>query len=116
MDHKELKVWQKSMEFVKNVYEITEQFPGTEIYGLTSQLRRAAVSIPSNIAEGSARSSDRELIQFLYIAIGSMAEVETQLILARELGFVKNIDRCLETLVEIRKMTSGLITYLKNKL
>ena len=93
MDHKELKVWQKSMEFVKNVYEITEQFPETEIYGLTSQLRRAAVSIPSNIAEGSARSSDRELIQFLYIAIGSMAEVETQLILARELGFVKNIDK-----------------------
>ena len=115
MDHKELKVWQKSMEFVKDVYEMTEQFPGAEIYGLTSQLRRAAVSIPSNIAEGSARSSDRELIQFLYIAIGSMAEVETQLILARELGFVKNIDRCLDKLVQIRKMASGLIIYLRNK-
>ena len=70
MDHKDLEVWKKSMDLVVKVYQITKLFPDTEKYGLTSQMRRAAVSIPSNIAEGATRKGDKELIQFLYISIG----------------------------------------------
>jgi four helix bundle protein len=70
MDHKDLDVWKKSINFVTRIYRVTEPFPKTEIFGLVNQLRRAAVSIPSNIAEGAARSSDKEFIHFLYIALG----------------------------------------------
>ena len=70
MDHKDLDVWKKSMDLVVKVYQITHLFPDTEKYGLTSQMRRAAISIPSNIAEGAARKGDKELMQFLYISIG----------------------------------------------
>jgi four helix bundle protein len=77
MDHKDLDVWKRSMDLVVKVYQITKLFPDTEKYGLTSQMRRAAVSIPSNIAEGAARKGDKEFIQFLYISIGSLSELET---------------------------------------
>lgn len=69
-NHKDLEVWKKSMDLVSNIYKITESFPNKEIYGLTNQIRRSAVSVPSNIAEGAARSSKKEFIQFLYIALG----------------------------------------------
>ena len=88
--HKDLDVWKESMNLAKEVYKLTERFPREEIFGLTSQMRRAAVSIPSNIAEGAARKSDKEFIQFLHVSLGSLAEVETQLLLSRELGFLKN--------------------------
>ena len=81
-NHKDLEVWKKSMDLVSNIYKITESFPNKEIYGLTNQIRRSAVSVPSNIAEGAARSSKKEFIQFLYIALGSLAELETQMIIA----------------------------------
>jgi four helix bundle protein len=77
MDHKDLDVWKRSMDLVVKVYQITKLFPDTEKYGLSSQMRRAAVSIPSNIAEGAARKGDKEFIQFLYISIGSLSELET---------------------------------------
>jgi four helix bundle protein len=77
MDHKDLDVWKRSMDLVVKVYQITKLFPDTEKYGLTSQMRRAAVSIPSNITEGAARKGDKEFIQFLYISIGSLSELET---------------------------------------
>lgn len=115
MDHKDLDVWKKSMESVIEIYRITGSFPKTEIYGLTNQLRRAAVSIPSNIAEGAARNSDKEFIHFLYIALGSLSETETQIIIASSLGYLKKNQSIMDNLLTIRKMLLGLIKYLKNK-
>lgn len=112
-NHKDLEVWKKSIELSKNVYIITKKFPKEEIYGLTSQIRRAVVSVASNIAEGAARNSDKEFIHFLYISLGSLAELETQLIISKDIGYLDKIDINLE---EIRKMILGLIKYLKNKL
>jgi len=90
-NHKDLEVWKKSMDFVSNIYKITESFPNKEVYGLTNQIRRAAVSVPSNIAEGAARSSKKEFIQFLYIALGSLSELETQIIIANRLEYLNNL-------------------------
>ena len=114
MDHKELDVWKKSIHFVTRIYRVTEPFPKTEIFGLVNQLRRAAVSIPSNIAEGAARSSDKEFIHFLYIALGSLSETETQILISKQLDFLQD-ESIMEELIIIRKMLLGLITYLKNK-
>jgi len=91
-NHKDLEVWKKSMDLVSNIYKITESFPNKELYGLTNQIRRAAVSVPSNIAEGAARSSKKEFIQFLYIALGSLSELETQIIIANRLEYLNNLD------------------------
>jgi four helix bundle protein len=85
--YKDLFVWQKSVTLAKKIYELTGTFPDTEKYGLASQMRRAAVSIPSNIAEGQARHTRKEFVQFISHAEGSVAELETQLILGVELGF-----------------------------
>jgi len=84
---KDLKIWQKGIEIVKDVYTITRSFPNEEMYGLTSQMRRSAVSIPSNVAEGFRRFHNKEFAQFLHIAFGSAAELETQLIIAEELKY-----------------------------
>ena len=91
-NHKDLIVWQKSMALVKRVYEVTRAFPHEEMFGLTSQMRRAAVSIPSNIAEGYGRIYDKERINFLSIAPGSASELETQLMISEDLGFTVNSD------------------------
>jgi len=85
--YKDLRIWQKSIELVKEIYLITKEFPKEEIYGLTSQMRRSAISIPSNIAEGKMRQHTNEYIQFLYIALGSCAELDTQLVIAGELRY-----------------------------
>ena len=103
------------MDFVVDVYEMTKVFPDVEKFGLTSQIRRAAVSIPSNIAEGAARNTDKEFVQFLYIALGSLAEVETQLLIAERLNYIKNSIEAEERLTNIRRMTLGLIKHLKKK-
>ncbi len=110
--HKDLIVWQNAIKFVKDIYDITKDFPKEEIYGLTSQIRRSAVSIPSNIAEGAGRKSKKEFLQYLYIAVGSLAELETQLIIAKELEYIKS-DALSLRLDEIRKMLTGLIRSLK---
>jgi four helix bundle protein len=86
---KDLKIWQRGMELAKAIYQVTDSFPAKEIYGLSSQMRRSAVSIPSNIAEGFMRKHNKEYKQFLYIALGSLAELETQVLLSEELGFFK---------------------------
>lgn len=86
--HQELLVWQQAIELVKLVYKITGRFPQHEIYGLTSQMRRAAVSIPGNIAEGAGRNSKREFVQFLAIARGSLNELDTYVAIAKELGYL----------------------------
>ncbi len=115
--HKDLLVWQKSIKFVKRLYEITEPFPVNEKFGLANQIRRAGVSIPSNIAEGAARNSNKEYLQFLYIALGSASEIDTQLIIAEELGYIKYTGTELETeLTTISKMLSNLIKKIKQRL
>jgi len=113
--HHDLDVWKTSIEFVEFIYKISAQFPKEEIYGLSSQIRRAAVSVPSNIAEGAARQSNQEFIQFLYISLGSLSEVETQIYIAYKLGYMENIDKININIVNIKKMLLGLIKYLKGK-
>lgn len=111
--HKDLDVWKYSREFVSTVYTLTKGFPRNEVYGLISQIRRSAVSIPSNIAEGSARKGDKEFIHFLYIALGSTAELETQLLLASDLGYLSNINDYEISIGRIRSMLLGLVNYLE---
>jgi|SRR3989338_2397605 len=112
--YKELIIWQKSIDLVKKIYQLTGHFPKDETYGLTSQMRRAAVSIPSNIAERYSRKNIKEYIQFLRISYGSAAELETQLIITKEL--YKNIDcKNAELLLEeILKMLNTLMVKLEN--
>ena len=112
--HKDLDVWQESMRLAKEVYVLTARFPKEEMYGLTSQIRRSAVSIPSNIAEGAGRNSNKEFVQFLYISLGSLAELETQILLSKEFGLLQGevVDRSIE---RIRRMLLGLIDYLKGR-
>ena len=102
------------MELSKYVYEITKNFPGEEQYGLVSQLRRAVVSIPSNIAEGAARNSDKEFLQFLHVSLGSVAEVETQLLLAKDFNYVEKIN--MDKLAEVGRLILGLIKSIKKDL
>jgi len=114
--HKDLKVYQKAMDLVTEIYQVTKSFPVEEKYGLTSQIRRAAISIPSNIAEGSARKSTKEYIQFLYHSLGSAAEIETQLDLSKRLEFIDNIEPINKSNSEIIYMLTGLIKSLKSKI
>ena len=108
--YKELKIWQKGMVLVRNVYRVTGHFPGAETYGLAAQMRRAAVSVPSNIAEGQARSGTREFLQFLSHAGGSLAELETQILLSVELGFCgrSNADLLVGEIEELQKMVAAI--------
>lgn len=108
--YRDLRVWQLAMDLAEDVYKLCALFPRQEIYGLTSQLQRAAVSIPSNIAEGQARNTSKEFGHFLGIARGSLAELETQIMLAQRLGYltVDSTSLLLEKAEEIGKMLSGL--------
>jgi four helix bundle protein len=101
------------MELVNAIYRLTKTFPGDEIYGLSSQMRRAAVSVPSNIAEGSARHSRKEFLQFLGISLGSLAELETQVMISGNLGYIEGIDELIQLIESIRKMLHGLVNKLK---
>ena len=112
----DLEVWQKAMDLTEEVYKLTRTFPKEEIYGLTSQIRRAAVSIPSNIAEGASRAGSREFLQFLHIARGSSSELETQLILAERIGFFSNSQEMFSKLTSVKQLINGLIRSLKGKL
>jgi len=109
--HKDLDVYNKSVNFVTAIYKATANFPVSELYGLTSQIRRAAVSVPSNIAEGSARNHSNEFRQFLYISLSSTAEIETQLQIACNLGFITlEVKEQLDIeLSSIARMLQGLI-------
>jgi four helix bundle protein len=114
--YRELVVWQKAMDLVEAVYQATSHFPGTEIYGLTSQARRAAVSIPSNVAEGQGRSTTRDFLHFLSLAQGSLMEVETQITIAQRLGYIDEpLERnLLESTAEIG-LLNGLSRSLNKK-
>ncbi len=111
---RDLKVWQKGIELVKTVYRITKDFPRDELYGLSSQMRRAAVSIPSNIAEGFRRRYGKEHKQFLNIALGSCAELETQMVISKELDYLIKEDELL--LMELLDHICGMIVNLDKKI
>jgi four helix bundle protein len=115
--HKDLDVWKRSVELVTMIYIVTKNFQKEEIYGLTNQIRRAAVSIPSNIAEGAARSHSKEFIQFLFISLGSISELETQITISDNLKYLQitHSSKIQNELAELRKMILGLIRYLENK-
>ena len=115
--HKDLDAWKLSVELVVLIYQLTNTFPKEEVFGLTNQIRRAAVSIPSNIAEGAARNSNKEFIQFLYISLGSQQELDTQFLIAKKLEYLTE-DQYNEINIKIEtvgKLLNGLIKYLKTK-
>jgi len=114
--HKDLDVWKDGISFVTKVYKMTSSFPKEEMYGITSQIRRAAISIPSNIAEGAARKTTNEFRQFLYIALSSAAELNTQLIISHNLEFMDkdNTDKLNSDLDSLSRRIQGLIKSLKN--
>ena len=115
--HKKLDVWKESINLVILVYELTRQFPKNEIFGLISQLRRAVISIPGNIAEGAARQTRREFVQFLYIARGSLSEVDTYIEIARRLGYIEKGSLAMveQKMIDVDKIITGLIRSLKKK-
>ena len=115
-DHKQLIVWQKAMDLVVQIYAITKAFPNEEIYGLTSQLRRAAVSIPANIAEGRSRGSRKDFRQFLIVAFGSANELQTHIEIADRLGYIpkNSVAKLQSLLLEILKMLKVIIEKLKS--
>jgi four helix bundle protein len=112
---RDLKIWQRGVQLVEDIYQNTRHFPKEEVYGLTGQLRRAAVSIPSNIAEGFGRFHNKEYAQFLFTALGSCSEVITQLTIAQRLGFIKNsnAENLISEAEQISKMIMGLIKKLR---
>jgi four helix bundle protein len=112
-NHKQLRAWSEGRRLVVTIYELTQQFPDDERFGLTAQLRRAAVSIPSNIAEGAGRGSDRSFRQYLRVAAGSASEVETQLQIAEDLAFVDdtNIAQAVQQTRNVKRMLWGLLEH-----
>ena len=110
-DYKDLKVWQKGIEITDKIYSITDRFPKSELYGLTAQMRKASVSIPSNIAEGFARHHSKEYRQFLYISLGSCAELDTQLIIANRRNYLakEKLDELAEDINHESRMLASLI-------
>ncbi len=113
--HKDLDVWKRSIKFVTSIYQITKSFPKEELYGLTSQIRRSAISVPSNIAEGAARNHKNEFKQFLYISLSSCSELNTQLTIAHNLNYIDSVgcNALLNELDIISKMLQGLIKSIK---
>lgn len=118
MIYKDLDVWKEARILVKIIYDSIANFPKEEIFGLQSQIKRAAISIPSNIAEGSGRNTRKDSLHFFYIARGSAYEVETQLFLSFDLNFIddKTLNLLLFQIEKVRKLLAGLINYFKSKL
>lgn len=116
-NYKELKVWQKAYHLCLEIYRLTKKFPSEETYGLSSQIRRAAVSVPSNIAEGYGRKTTPEYIQSLYIAYGSICEFETQLLLSADLGYIRAEDmkKVQQDIGEVERMLKALIKSLRER-
>jgi four helix bundle protein len=115
--HKDLDVWEQGIKLAKDVYLMTSRYPKEEIYGVVAQMRRAAVSIPSNIAEGAARQGTKEFLHFLYTALGSASELDTQLEISKEIdmGDRQEIGRVQESLVQVSEMLQGLIRSVKQR-
>jgi four helix bundle protein len=115
-NYKELKVWQKAVDLTVSIYELTKLFPTVEMYGIVNQMRRAAVSIPSNLAEGAGRGSNKDFCHFLDISLGSSFELETHLIISEKIGFISNdqLTQQINQINEIEKMIRGLQKSLKD--
>jgi four helix bundle protein len=110
--HKDLEIWKIAVDFVTKIYNATKNFPEEERFGLQSQIRRAAVSLPANVAEGAARQTKKEFIHFLYIGVGSLSELETLLIIAENLNMVES-QKLLDEIEKLKKMIFGLINSMK---
>jgi four helix bundle protein len=117
-NHKDLILWQKAMVLATDVHRLTAKLPKHEIFGLTSQMRRSAVSIPSNVAEGAARRTTRDFIGFLHIARGSFAELETQLLLSRRIGYIdrSDLEPIMASMDEVGRLLNAVISGLKRRL
>ena len=113
--HHELVAWQVAVELVSDIYKLSASFPHTEQYGLTSQLRRAAISVPSNIAEGAARTSKKEFLHFLSVARGSLSEIDAQLTIATRLGLISDDTQIQESLDRVFGLIGGLIRSLERR-
>ena len=114
-NHRELLVWQESVNLAVLAYRVTDAFPRTEIYGLTSQIRRAAASVAANIAEGAGRTGTPELLRFLSIASGSLSELDTHCEIAHRLGYIENRDEIDQQATQVFRLLSGLSASLKRK-
>ncbi|MDD4203385.1 MAG: four helix bundle protein [Candidatus Omnitrophica bacterium] len=113
--HKDLDVYKLSVDFVAEIYDLTKNFPKEEIYALTSQMKRAAISIPLNIAEGAARNSKKEYVQFLYISLGSCSELETCVIIGEKLGYINDAEKLNDKITRLKQMLLGVIKYQKQR-
>lgn len=114
--HKDLEVWKDSMDLVEEVYIVTKRYPKEEVYSLVSQMRRASISVPSNISEGAARHSQREFLQFIYVGLGSLTELETQILLSKRLGFIGEDRHICDSVEKVRAKLLGLIKAVKAKI
>jgi len=111
--HHSLEVWKKSVNLVTEIYKVTDTYPEQEVYGLTSQIRRSAISVPSNIAEGAARTGRKEFLKYLSIARGSLSELETQMIISKNLGYINDNHQITHLIEEVFGLLGGLIRFLK---
>ncbi len=116
MYYKEMEIWKEAVELVTDIYKITEEYPKNELFGIVSQIRRAAISIPSNIAEGSVKHSDKETLRFLDIALGSLAELDTQMLISQNLDFISNYKEFEQKISKVRALLTGLIKFYDKQL
>lgn len=116
MNHKDLDVWKEAMDLVVAIYHLSNGFPELEKYALAQQIRRAAVSVPSNIAEGCGRKSERETLRFLSIALGSLAEIETQVLIAERLNYVQHQEELFKKMIKVRQLLLGLIRSIEKRI
>lgn len=113
--HHDLIVWKESVELVKEIYDLTANFPKEEIYSLTNRIRRLAISVPSNIAEGAARTTNKEFINFLSISRGSLSELETQIIISKKIGYISNANQVMKKIYKIFALINGFINSIKKR-
>ena len=116
MYYKDMEVWKESIKLVTDIYKITETYPQSELFGLTNQIRRSVISIPSNIAEGSVKHSDKESLRFFDIALGSLAELDTQMLISQNLNFINNYDTIEQQISKVRALLIGLAKYYEKQL
>ena len=116
MYYKEMEIWKEAVELVTDIYKITEEYPKNELFGIVSQIRRAAISIPSNIAEGSVKHSDKETLRFLDIALGSLAELDTQMLISQNLDLISNYKEFEQKISKVRALLTGLIKFYDKQL
>ena len=116
MFYKDLEVWKEAIKLVTYVYEITNNYPKTEMYGIISQIRKCVISVPSNIAEGAVKHSDEETLRFLDIALGSLAELDTQMIISEQLGYIKGYEAIELQISKVSALLNGLIKYYNKQL